>query len=68
MADIRDIRVTVDVLNEEHFLDVMQRAIDLCAISERVVGQIRNRSVPDADALEYAAANFREFFEGVDEE
>lgn len=60
--------ITVDFLNQEEFLDVIQRAIDLCAVAERTVAAMRAGTPIDPEPLEYSARHFREFFEGDGEE
>lgn len=56
------IKVTVDVLNDEPFLEAMQRALDLLEAVERTLEAIRTGKAAPLEALEAQNANFRAWF------
>src|SRR5437773_12565895 len=52
---------TVDLLNDIPFLEIMHRALNLCAVAQAVLSRL---PMDDADALGDAASQFRNWFAG----
>lgn len=69
MADqLARMTITVDVLNDEPFIDAMQRAIDLSAAVERTLDAIKSGQAAPLEALEAQNTHFRDFFRGSDDD